>query len=144
MLTTLSVTGRVKRMKEMRLWGKEYHSNFIRKASRLRRWWTTFPKDHFTWVRILTSFYTERERIVSGCCKLLGVGQTLPIVGVIILCSLTCPYRSRENMPINLQQGNSYFLLCNFLSLWFKKCYSFKSLSWKTVLEKGLICIFRW
>lgn len=44
----------IKEMKEMRLWGKEYHSNFICKASRLRRWWPAFPKNHFTQVRIQT------------------------------------------------------------------------------------------
>ena len=31
-------------------------SNFIGKASRLRIWWTSVPKNHFTWVRIHTSF----------------------------------------------------------------------------------------
>ena len=44
-------------------------------------------------------------RGVVSCGKLLGVG---------ILCSCSCPCRSGQYVPINLQQDNCYSLLCNF------------------------------
>ena len=47
------------------------------------------------------------ERGVVSCCKLLGLG---------ILCCCSCPQRSGQDVPINLQQDKCYSLFCNFLS----------------------------
>ena len=47
------------------------------------------------------------ERGVVSCCKLLGLG---------ILCFCSCPQRSGQDVPINLQQDKCYSLFCNFLS----------------------------
>ena len=49
------------------------------------------------------------ERGVVSCCKLLGLG---------ILCCCSCPQRSGQDVPINLQQDKCYSLFCNFLSLY--------------------------
>ena len=54
-------------------------------------------------------FCTKRGRSVAGCRKLLVAG---------ILCSCSCPCRCGYNVPINLQQDNSYFLFCKFLCLY--------------------------
>ena len=50
------------------------------------------------------------ERGVVSCCKLLGLG---------ILCCCSCPQRSGQDVPINLQQDKCYSLFCNFLS-WYE------------------------
>ena len=47
------------------------------------------------------------ERGVVSCCKLLGLG---------ILCCCSCPQRSGQDVPINLQQEECYCLSCNFLT----------------------------
>ena len=48
--------------------------NFILKANRPRRWWTSVPKNHLTRVRIQASFIlTIRRGSVIGYCKLLGI-----------------------------------------------------------------------
>ena len=84
------------------------NSNFIQKASRRRRWWTSVPKNHLTSVRIQDSFTLKRGRDVIGCCKFLGVG-------ILYTCSF--PPRSGHDVPVNLQQ-DSYSLFCNVLSLY--------------------------
>ena len=42
---------------------KARNSDFIQKASRLRRWWTSVPKNHDTQVRIQASFLLKGERL---------------------------------------------------------------------------------
>ena len=33
-----------------------------------------------------------------------------------LVCTVSCPWRSVHNVPINSQQDNCYFLFCKFLS----------------------------
>ena len=53
------------------------NSDFIWKASKLRRWWASVPKNHLPWVKIQVYFDTERGGGVVGCCKLLDVKNPL-------------------------------------------------------------------
>lgn len=53
------------------------NSNFIWKARRWRRWWTSVPKNHLTCIRIQLSFIVKSGGDVAGCCKLLGASKTL-------------------------------------------------------------------
>ena len=66
--------------------------DFIQKASRLRRWWTSILKNRVDQVRIQASFVPKGGE-VTGWWKLLGVG---------ILCSCGCPHRSSHDVPVNL------------------------------------------
>ena len=54
------------------------------------------------------STFKGKVRGEVGCQKLLGVG---------ILCSRSCPHRSHQGIPVNLQGHKCYSPLCNFLSL---------------------------
>ena len=47
------------------------------------------------------------EMGVVSCCKLINL---------VILCCCSCPQRSGQTVPINLQQDKCYSLFCNFLS----------------------------
>ena len=67
---------------------------------------TVFPKLVFRVFFFLID--TRKEGSVVSCCELLGVG---------ILCSCCCPYRSGHDVPINCQQDRCYSLFHNFLSL---------------------------
>ena len=53
------------------------NSDFIWKASKLRRWWASVPKNHLPWVKIQVYFDTERGGGVVGSCKLLDVKNPL-------------------------------------------------------------------
>ena len=67
---------------------------------------------------------------MTSCCKLLA--------GVPYSCS--CPPRSGQNGPINLQKDYCYFLFCNFLiSMWMERYFTFNGPS----LENRLSCIFQ-
>ena len=54
------------------------------------------------------STFKGKVRGEVDCHKLLGVG---------ILCSRSCPHRSDEDIPVNLQGDKCYSAFCNFLSL---------------------------
>ena len=72
------------------------NSNFIKKVSRLRRWWTRVPKNHLTQVRIQASF------ILKG----LGVWLAVANFSVpLILCSCCCPHWSGHSAVIYHQQN---------------------------------------
>ena len=55
---------------------------------------------------------------------------------VLILCSYSCPYRSDQDVPVNLQQDKWYSLFRNF-SLCVKECvilfFSFIFISWRLI-----------
>ena len=81
-------------------------------------WLLTWRSTRCTWKRgILNGTREERghrisreergEGRVAGCFKLLGAR---------ILCSYSCPHRSGQDVPINLQKDKCS-LFCNFLSL---------------------------
>lgn len=60
------------------------NSDFIGKAIRPRRWLTSVPENHLTWVGIQASFISKSGEGVAGCCGFLGFG---------IICSCSCPNR---------------------------------------------------
>ena len=96
------------------------NSNFVRKASRPRRWWISVPS-RLTQVRIQAFFYAKRLEGMVGCCKLLGISFVLADVGV----------GSGHSVSVNLQQDKYYSLFCNFLSLHeCKSCYTSKDWEW--------------
>lgn len=45
---------------------------------------------------------------MADCCKFLDAD---------VLCSCSCQSRSGHSVPLNHQQDNCYFLLCNFLKI---------------------------
>ena len=105
------------------------NSNFIRKASRPRRWWISVPS-RLTQVRIQAFFYAKRLEGMVGCCKLLGISFVLADVGV----------GSGHSVSVNLQQDKYYSLFCNFLFPCEWKCVTpFKGQS----LGNGLSCTFQ-
>ena len=72
-------------------------SDFIQKVSRLRRWWTSVPKNHLDWVQIQSSFVLKGGGDVVGCCKLPGTR---------ILCACSCPCKSGHDVPVSCPQDN--------------------------------------
>ena len=85
------------------------NSDLIQKASRLRRWWTSVPKNHHTWLS-WSFFYTKRRGHVIGCANFL-VPESFVLKAIHI-------GRSGYNIPVNLQQDKCYSLFCCFLSLY--------------------------
>ena len=80
------------------------------------------------------SFKSKVRVGVVSCFKLLSVLWWLQEQR--ILCSCSCPARSGQDVPVNLQQDKCNSLSCNFLSLyeWILKSQS---------PENRLSCIFQ-
>ena len=85
------------------------NSDLVQKASRLRRWWTSVPKNHHTWLRIQASFIVKGEGMWLVVANFL-VPESFVLAAVLI-------GRSDYNIPVNLQQDKCYSLFCRFLSL---------------------------
>ena len=100
------------------------NSNFIQKASRPRRWWTSIPKNHITGVWIQTSFILRGEEVLVVANFLVSVSFVLAAVH----------QRLGYEVPVNLQQHKGYSL-----SILTEKCYTVKGQS----LDNRLSCIFQ-
>ena len=118
------------------VFGQGRVNNFIQKASRVRRGWTSVSKRHWSYSSQNSGFfYIKTGGSMAGCYKLLGAG---------LLCSQGCPGRSGHNVPINLQQDKCYFLSCNFLSLCEQKSViPIMIQSGRKSLENGPSCVFQ-
>ena len=85
------------------------NSDFIQKASRPRRWWTSILKEPSCPPQSSGFFYT---------CRVVGCGELL---AAWIFCTCSCSSRSGHKVPVSLQD-NCYFLLRNFLN-WKVLCF---------------------
>ena len=103
-------------------WGVEARkSDFLQKAHRPRRWWTSVLKNFF---------YTKNGGGVAGVCRFPGPW---------ILCSYSCPPKSSHNDSVNLQIRQMLAsALQLFASIWIEQCYTFNGQSH----EYGLSCLF--
>ena len=76
----------------MSCWG---NSNFMRKIIRLRRWWTSVPKNHLPQVRILAFLILKREGVWLDAASFL-VPESFVLAAVqigLVMCSCKPPVR---------------------------------------------------
>ena len=109
-------------------WGEARNSDFIQKASRLKRWWTSVPKNHPNQVRIWVSFILKGERMWLVVANFLVLAR--PWRGCNSFCSWPC--RSDHDVLVNL------CVLQLFISILIKSVIPLKVKPGRRNLEIGL------